>query len=161
MFPKPRTDNPYFNAPSIRPIISKNGVRSFELVDDWIVFLDEFNWLNIPAGTLTNYGTIPRYLQWAISPIDPVIAIPSVIHDYLIAELVPKADRYLDQHIPKRYSSLVKTIIKEDLYSNKYDWIKSARLFRKYAHSFQGRTAFVKAEICYFFIRLRGLLRGL
>lgn len=165
MYPNPRKDNIYFNAPSIRPIIGKKGVRAFELADDWIVLLDDHRWLNIPAGTLTNYGTVPWYFRWIISPTDPVIAIPSIIHDYLIAELIPKDHRDMDIHVPKVhrviYTISGNYIEHSDLYSTKYDWIESARYFRKYAHSFEGRTARIKAEVCYYFIRLRGILRGL
>lgn len=38
---------------------------------------------NILPGEITDFASIPKFLHWWLSPTDPTIAIPSLIHDFL------------------------------------------------------------------------------
>lgn len=42
--------------------------------------------LRIHKGTSTNFASIPWFVRWVISPLDPVIALPAIVHDALVNE---------------------------------------------------------------------------
>lgn len=150
------------NEPSLRPIITDRGARVFELIEDWAVPIGSKYWLTLPAGTRTNYSTVPWFLRWAISQTDPVISIPSIVHDYLVGEYFNSTATANRDEFPKVYYFDERNEIKcELLYPIEgYKWIESARILRDLALTFDGNAAKIKAEVCYFFIRLVGVLRG-
>lgn len=40
----------------------------------------------VPVGTRSNFGSIPWYARWLISPTDPGLMIPAIVHDYETGE---------------------------------------------------------------------------
>lgn len=48
--------------------------------------------ITVPAGLITDFASIPRPAWRVISPTDPIIEWPSVVHDWLYtAQIVPRA----------------------------------------------------------------------
>lgn len=42
--------------------------------------------VTIPKGHVTNFASVPWFVRWIVSPIDPDIVAASVIHDGLVSE---------------------------------------------------------------------------
>ena len=40
--------------------------------------------ITVPAGYVTNFGTVPRRLSWIVSPIE--LREPAIVHDYMCNE---------------------------------------------------------------------------
>lgn len=142
--------------PTLAPIITNKGVKYWELVDDWFVSLsaNETALLIIPKGSKTNFASIPWFLRWLISPLDPVIAIPSIVHDYLVGEFAEDINNSVNKYTP--YESIKVNVLREG-----YEWIDAALLFRKMALAFSGREAYVKANICFVCILVYGLIKNI
>lgn len=143
--------------PSLEPVISKKGVKYWQVGKKWMVYLNKENtiFMTIPVGLKTDLATIPWFFRWIISPTDPVIVIPSIIHDYLVSQY-GKEDDYL---LPKYASKLLNPNYLEPILRPGYEWIDAALLFRKYCLLFSGNTAYIKANVAFFFILLRGFLK--
>ena len=58
----------------------------FRLVRRWMPELPNGKWVDIPAGFETNFASIPWFVRWLISPIDPTLLYAAAIHDYLVGE---------------------------------------------------------------------------
>lgn len=157
-------NNVYFDAPLIQPVITERGVFCYRLAADWKVKLNPHEYVIIPEGSLSNFASIPWFFRWVVQSSDPVIALPSIIHDYLVAEWYytggarkpPIRYSYKDDGVESEIQGL-------PLYDTEdgFNWVESAKLFRMYALSFRGRTAHVKARVCYVMIRLFGYYRDL
>jgi hypothetical protein len=48
----------------------------------WVYIKGIKKTFTIPKGLKTDFASIPTFLQFFLSPIDPKIAIPSVMHDF-------------------------------------------------------------------------------
>jgi hypothetical protein len=141
------TNNPYFDAPLLRPQVTEDGASYFQLVEDWKVTLDDGTWLVVPKGSRSNFASVPWFFRWIISSTDPVIVLPAIVHDYLVGEW-QNYPPLLYREIPDEEG--VNFVVSEPLYGGTgYDWKASAKLFRKLALSFRGRTAHFKARLCY------------
>jgi hypothetical protein len=44
--------------------------------------------VTVPKGYVTNFGTIPRWAYWWISPTE--LGVPAVVHDYMCGEVFDK-----------------------------------------------------------------------
>jgi len=42
--------------------------------------------VTVPAGTYSNFGSVPWYVRWLISPVDPTLMIAAILHDYECGE---------------------------------------------------------------------------
>lgn len=61
----------------------KSEVQLYRLLTDFTVVVPEVGRITVPAGFVTDFASIPR-LVWAwLSPEDPVVLFPSIVHDYL------------------------------------------------------------------------------
>lgn len=52
---------------------------------NWEIDIDGWNF-TVPRLATTNLGTVPWFCRWFISPNDPLIAIPSIAHDFIVNE---------------------------------------------------------------------------
>jgi hypothetical protein len=59
-------------------------VQLYEVTQDFPYESDKFGrTIVVPAGLVTDFASIPRGVWELLDPEDPIIAWPSVIHDYL------------------------------------------------------------------------------
>ena len=59
-------------------------VQLYEVTDDFSYESDKLDrTITVPAGLVTDFASIPRAAWDLLDPEDPIIAWPSVIHDYL------------------------------------------------------------------------------
>lgn len=42
--------------------------------------------VTVPAGTYSNFGSVPWYVRWLISSIDPALMVAAILHDYECGE---------------------------------------------------------------------------
>lgn len=145
--------------PRVIPVIDKRGVQSWELAESWKVYLvsDKTAFFIIPAGSKTNFGTIPWFFRWLVSPLDPVIAMPSIVHDYLVSEFGKEKD-----YLEPKYAMVIKngSIDTTTVFRSGYEWVDSALLFRKLALAFSGNEARFKANLAFIFIIIRGIFKN-
>ncbi len=65
-------------------IAAGNHVQLYEVTADFSYASDKLGrTVTVPAGLVTDFASIPRAAWELIDPEDPIIAWPSVIHDYL------------------------------------------------------------------------------
>lgn len=74
----------------------KGGKQTYVLTADFPYDSSQLGPLVVPAGLTTDFASIPRVVWNIIDPEDPVVAFPSVVHDYLytMAGLIPGKPRY-------------------------------------------------------------------
>jgi hypothetical protein len=61
-----------------------SAVQLYEITRDFSYESDKLGrTITVPAGLITDFASIPRAAWEFIDPEDPIIAWPSVIHDYL------------------------------------------------------------------------------
>jgi hypothetical protein len=59
-------------------------VQLYEVVQDFSYVSDKLGLtITVPGGLITDFASIPRVAWDLLDPEDPIIAWPSVIHDYL------------------------------------------------------------------------------
>ncbi len=59
-------------------------VQLYEVTEDFSYESDKLNkTITVPAGLVTDFASIPRAAWDLLDPEDPIIAWPSVVHDYL------------------------------------------------------------------------------
>lgn len=145
------------NLPSITPVLTAKGVFKWRLNKPWMFFINPRQYIIIPVDkSATNFASVPPMLQGIINATDHVIALPAIVHDYLVGEF--------SNEVPTLYTisddETTTSVIESPLYNNNWDWVASARLFKDLCHSFKGSRAYVKGHVCYFFLRLAGKFRG-
>ena len=150
-------NNEYFDAPDLQPVLTPKGAFCFRLTKPWPVKLNDDEYLIIPEGSLSNFATVPWFFRWIIQSSDPVIALPAIIHDYLVAEWIYEGEV---RKPPVKYDNDGN---EHPMYNTAdgFNYAESAYLFRKYALSFQGNIAHIKARVCYVMLRLFGYYRDL
>lgn len=64
-------------------------VQLYEIVQDFTYVSDKLGGraITVPAGLITDFASIPRAAWELLDPEDPIIAWPSVVHDYLYSSL--------------------------------------------------------------------------
>ena len=67
--------------PEVR--LRKSEVQLYRLLVDFTVFVPYVGRITVPAGFETDFASIPRIVWSWLSPEDPVILFPSIVHDYL------------------------------------------------------------------------------
>src|SRR5471032_2344243 len=70
---------------SVAEIMAQGGhVQLYEIVQPFSYVSDTLGiTVTVPAGLVTDFASIPRVAWDLLDPEDPIIAWPSVIHDYL------------------------------------------------------------------------------
>lgn len=63
------------------PLVLKTGRAWYILADDLTYISERFGKIVAPKGLLTDFASVPRAAWLYLSPNDPVIEYPSVIHD--------------------------------------------------------------------------------
>lgn len=56
--------------------------QQYDLLES-LVYVGKYGTTMVPAGFCTDFASIPRFAWAYMDPEDPVILMPSVIHDYL------------------------------------------------------------------------------
>lgn len=94
----------------LRPI-TENGRRKWEVLESFLL-----EGVVIPEGFTTDGASVPRFLWWYISPIDPGIFRAAVLHDYLycLGENRESADFYF-------YRCMIKSGVSESKATNAYN----------------------------------------
>lgn len=66
--------------------ITKEGF--FRLTESFVYYLpwDRDQFVIVPVGYRTNFASVPWFARWLVSPIDPHIRIPALVHDWLVFE---------------------------------------------------------------------------
>lgn len=65
---------------------AKSSVQLYEVTQPFSYQSDKLGkTITVPAGLVTDFASIPRAAWELLDPEDPIIAWPSVIHDYLYA----------------------------------------------------------------------------
>lgn len=72
----------YRDFPGIDPMAD----GTWRLRADWWAELPDGRYLFLPQGHRTNFGSIPWFVRWLISPVDVHLAVPAIIHDFLVGE---------------------------------------------------------------------------
>lgn len=57
--------------------------QTYELTQDFAYESDAFGPVTVPGGMVTDFASVPRIVWTYLSPEDPCILYPSVVHDYL------------------------------------------------------------------------------
>lgn len=60
--------------------------RHFELMRTYRAELPDGRYILVPEGVRTNFGSIPWFVRWLISPIDRHMVVPAIVHDFLTYE---------------------------------------------------------------------------
>lgn len=95
--------------------------------------------VHLPAGFLTNFGTIPWFARWLISPIDPQLRTAAAVHDFLVGEFGPQG-----------------YITHEDGACEYVDWRKAAAILRSIMDADGAKTW--KRQTVYWAVRLYGIV---
>ena len=66
------------------PDRGKHGETLWRVLEDVRVKVAPRMYVEVPAGYVSNLGTIPRYLRWFVAPSD--FPGPFVLHDYMVNE---------------------------------------------------------------------------
>jgi hypothetical protein len=61
----------------------KSDVQLYRLLADIACVVPGIGTITVPAGFVTDFASIPRIAWTWLSPEDPVVLFPSIIHDYL------------------------------------------------------------------------------
>lgn len=114
------------------------------------------NWeLTIPQDSVTNFLSVPRFfrplVRFFISPIDRHLAIPSIIHDYLVSEWTDEVfvlDTTTNTWTKGKNVTLT--------------WKEAAEIFPDYCDvAYPGsKTAWIKSRLARFLICGFGLFQG-
>lgn len=75
------------STPTLR-LLDRTDSRSrplFQLIEPYEYRLGPGSTITIPAGYITNFGTIPRWLSWWISPSQ--LREAAIVHDYMCNEV--------------------------------------------------------------------------
>lgn len=149
--------SPYFDElPLLRPVLTLNGVETCELGEDWLVYLDRkrTRYVIIPEGTRTNYASIPWWLRWLMSKVDPVLFLPSIVHDYLVQEFDYYGDRPVVLKTRNSGGAFVSpTMIKSP---EPVDWFEAAEIFKQMIRIYKGRSVMLKSHLAYFGVWING-----
>jgi hypothetical protein len=111
---------------------------------DWEVTVGARTFV-VPRGSTTNFGSIPWFVRWAISPTDALIAIPSIVHDYLVGEWVVDVVDSDGTKIPTESTE-------------KLSWEEAATVFLTFSQDLPKRKQRLKGRIVYFCIYVYGHL---
>ena len=73
--------------PALRllPTTDRRGRALFRLIDPYDYRLGPGLTIHIPAGYVTNFGTIPRWLSWFVSPVQ--LREAAIVHDWMCSEV--------------------------------------------------------------------------
>lgn len=55
----------------------------------WSIIVDNTMY-TVPAGTRSNFASIPWYARWLISQTDEILVHAAILHDYLVGEFGPQ-----------------------------------------------------------------------
>jgi hypothetical protein len=61
----------------------KSGAQLYRLLTDFTCVVPDIGPITVPAGFVTDFASIPRIAWTWLSPEDPVVLFPSIVHDYL------------------------------------------------------------------------------
>lgn len=61
----------------------KSPVQLYRMLSDLTCVIPNFGRITVPAGFVTDFASIPRIAWTWLSPEDPVVLFPSIIHDFL------------------------------------------------------------------------------
>ncbi len=148
--------------PSMQLSISKEGVVKMILTEDFTIVLPRFVdnpyteaqvredvSCTIHKGTSTNYASIPWYIRWLISPIDPVLALTSVVHDALVNEFGDS-----------KYSLKFVNSVDGEAYNGEVSWKMAADSMLSIMNVKKGTLDYFKSRAIYSAIRLHGYIKG-
>lgn len=67
-------------------IILPGGIRLVRRFE--VIFGDNLDryMVTVPSGTYSNFGSVPWYVRWLVSSIDPALMIAAILHDYECGE---------------------------------------------------------------------------
>jgi hypothetical protein len=79
------TSKLFLRSLSVQEIITAGRhVQLYEVAQDFSYVSDKLGrTITVPAGLITDFASIPRVAWDLLDPEDPIIAWPSVVHDYL------------------------------------------------------------------------------
>lgn len=140
-----RYGRPTSNLPIIYPVIDSDGAIAWGLYLYWHVELTHWSFI-VPEGSVTNFASIPWWLRWLLSPVDPVVVIPAIAHDYLVAEMDFIITNNATGQVSKRSDVTI-------------PWHESARLFLAYRKNYSRWWPRCKLVIVYLAICIYGIVK--
>lgn len=80
---------------------NKHGDSLWRVIDDVRVKIAPRMYVQVPAGYVSNLGTVPRWARWYVSPSEGGFVRCFVVHDYMCDEDADPSD---GQHEKSGYS---------------------------------------------------------
>jgi hypothetical protein len=81
------------------------GRPLFKLLEDYAYPLGIDTYIVVPKGYITNFGTIPRFCYWVITPAEMREA--AVVHDFLCNEDFTIMEQPLFSGVPRRVADAI------------------------------------------------------
>lgn len=143
-----------YDRPPVPPLILQPD-GTFKLTADFIWHLPWRRgvFVHLPAGTVTNFASVPWWARWLYHPNDPRIGVPAMIHDWLVEEFTINR---LDYEYPKPTLYYGVSDPKE-LGPDSIDWEDAAGIFRK-AMEYYGMPR-LRRQIAYLAVRGWGIFK--
>lgn len=130
----------------INPVMCYQGVMIYDypvvqVVPGGVLFLRDWHLevghrtVRVPAGYRSNFATIPWFARWLISPVDRVVIMAALAHDWLVREFGgPRPDM---------------------------TWAEAATVMRKIMRAYAGdsTTKTIKRHLIYWAVSAYGLLK--
>ena len=138
--------------PKLIPVLTERGVKTLALAEEWKVYIDkkEDKYVIVPEGSQSDFATIPWILRIFLSKTDPVLLLPSIVHDYLVKQFDETED------CPVIYS----TFFKNEIIDHEVDWDEALDIFKTMIKFYKGRSTRLKAELAYFGVWLNGIIKN-
>jgi hypothetical protein len=100
------------------------GRPLFRLAQDYEYVLGPGATITVPEGYITNFGTIPRWFAWWVSPVQ--LANAAIVHDWMCNE-------HFCESIPHNDSGysrwLADAVLYEAMARQGFGWLKRATVF--------------------------------
>ena len=120
----------------------------YRVVVDIKVNVGPFAMVEIPEGTLTNLGTIPKQLHWLIKPDDEDMFYAFLVHDVLVGEFREPFKVHISNYL---YDE------ERVMYAAVSSWDQANEIMRTVARMC-GAPAW-KRQLCYLAIKVYGYVR--
>lgn len=143
-------------SPVLTVVIDRSGFKKLTLAEDYYIVvpngkdnpysdvdLNEKVTLRVHKGTSTNFATIPWFVRSILSPMDPILALPSLVHDALVNE-------FSDSVITIIYASGATQSVKN------VPWKVAADTMLGLMKQYPGRLNYLKARLVYSAVRAYG-----
>lgn len=156
MVNKPEITGGASNRPIVYFLEGNKGAPLVALYAPWRCKAGNWEFV-VPEGSVSNFVSMPwpirSVIRFFISPVDQVLAIPSIAHDYLVNEW----------RTTKEKRTFIDTVTGEECSEHIVDltWKDSAKIFIDYADSnYTGKSAYIKSRLVYGLVIAYGFVTG-